>query len=628
VVKLRAHLPKRWVASGAAAAVAFFASAGFVLAILPGSTFEGSDGNLLIDTAGKTDWCNQPLSFSGTCPTGSLVPGFVEGIDLPSGTGDNAFGQGTKEDNSNVTVVTGSIPPNKNDLTRFYLGSEFVGGFNFLYLGWERAINIGNANLDFEISQHATAGFTASTTGPVTLNRTAGDVLVTYDFSGSGTPTLGLLRWVTSGATSQCFSSNTLPCWGNRVDLSAAGDAEGAVNSGNVIDPIAPNAPRTLSTGLFGEAAINLTAAGVFPANTCTAFGSTFLKSRSSSSFTAEIKDFIAPVPVNISNCGSIVIHKITQNGFSTFGYSTTGGLSPASFNLATTAAGIPGEATQTYSSVVPGGYSVTESTIPAGWNLVSLVCTASGAGTTASPSSATNTATASITMAAGGLVDCTYTNHTKVSPSITTALSSNPVSIGTPVTDQATLLGATATAGGTVTYSAYAGADTCTGIDLLNSTVTVTNGSVPVSAAFTPNNAGTYSFQAVYSGDGDNNSATSDCTTEQLVVNKNQPGISTAQNLLPNDSATLSGVAAGPGGTITFTLSDPTSADCSVPVYTQTITGVTADGTFSTSNTTVFAMTPGEWRWQIVYSGDSNNVGVTSACGVENFTIVNVGGK
>ncbi|HEX9520169.1 MAG TPA: hypothetical protein VF940_28825 [Streptosporangiaceae bacterium] len=31
-----------------------------------------------------------------------------------------------------------------------------------------------------------------------------------------------------------------------------------------------------------------------------------------------------------------------------------------------------------------------------------------------------------------------------------------------------------------------------------------------------------------------------------------------------------------------------------------------------------------GTWRWQVTYSGDANNVGTTSACGVENFTITN----
>jgi len=415
------------VASGATAALAFFASAGFVLAVLPGSTFEGSDGNLLVDTSGNTDWCNQPIGFNSTCPTASQVPGFVEGIDLASGKGDNSFGQGTKEDNPNVTVVTGSIPPNKNDLTRFYYGTESVGSADFLYLGWERLVNIGNANLDFEISHNVTTGFNSSTTGPVTLNRTEGDVLVTYDFGGSGTPTLGLLRWVTSGATSQCFSSNTIPCWGNRVDLSGLNEAEGAVNSGSVTDPMAPDAPRTLSTGLFGEASINLTAAGVFPTGTCTAFGSTFLKSRSSSSFTAEIKDFIAPQPVNISNCGEIKIIKhsdprgIDQNFSFTstipnpVGNSTTPSCTsdstPSGFTLndnGNTSSDSTGN-TEDCINVPAGSYTVTEGAEPPNFTFESLSCTATGGG--AGSQDGTSPSQANITVVPNSVVTCTYTN-------------------------------------------------------------------------------------------------------------------------------------------------------------------------------------------------------------------------
>src|SRR5206468_11566415 len=140
-----------------------------------------------------------------------------------------------------------------------------------------------------------------------------------------------------------------------------------------VTDPIAPNAPRSLGALTFGEAAINLTAAGVFPPGTCEAFGSAFLKSRASASFTAEVKDFVAPVPVTISNCGTIVIHKVTENGDGSFAYTTTGGLSPATFTLSN-------GGTRTYTNVIGGGYSITESALPAGWTLKSLSCTTAGA--------------------------------------------------------------------------------------------------------------------------------------------------------------------------------------------------------------------------------------------------------
>jgi len=50
----------------------------------------------------------------------------------------------------------------------------------------------------------------------------------------------------------------------------------------------------------------------------------------------------------------------------------------------------------------------------------------------------------------------------------------------------------------------------------------------------------------------------------------------------------------------------------------------VSGNGTYNTTNTTFLASTVGTWRWQVNYSGDANNNGATSVCGVENFTITN----
>ncbi|HST48031.1 prealbumin-like fold domain-containing protein [Jatrophihabitans sp.] len=570
---------------------------------LAGTTFEGNDGNMVVNTAGNTDWAN--------------VAGVSTGVDKPSGSTDNSFGQGTKEDNAAVTVVTGSIPPNKNDLSRFYVASSLgANNHNYLYLAWERLVNIGNANLDFEINQKTTTGFTSSTTGPVTLNRTAGDLLVTYDFGGSGTPTLGLNFWLTAAAgntAGQCFSANALPCWGKHINLSGA-VSEGAVNTVSIVDPLQAGSP-TLGVGLFGEASIDLTAANVFPAGICEAFGSAFVKSRSSSSFTAEIKDFIAPIPVNISNCGRIVIHKVTENGDSSFGYTTTG-LTPATFSLSN-------GGTRTYDPVPVGSYSVTENLTAAqvsdGWTLKNLQCTATGSGTSATPSGAT----VNITMGAVGLVECTYTNNRTFHPTIATLLSASTAKVGDSITDSSTLSGASSTAGGTVTYSAYAGQNTCTGTDLLNSTKTVTNAVVPNSDAFVAAAAGYYSFQAVYSGDSANAGATSVCSTEQLLVQA-QPSASTAQHLIPNDSFTLSGATSTAGGTITMSLYGPADATCSgAPALTQTV-NVSGNGTYSTTNTSFVASTEGTWRWQSSYSGDTFNLAATSSCGTERFTIAN----
>ena len=64
--------------------------------------------------------------------------------------------------------------------------------------------------------------------------------------------------------------------------------------------------------------------------------------------------------------------------------------------------------ASVTFTHVPQGNYTITEDTPPLGWTLTDLTCTASGdAGTTVSESGAT----ATITMAQTGLVQCTYTN-------------------------------------------------------------------------------------------------------------------------------------------------------------------------------------------------------------------------
>src|SRR5438067_2180521 len=287
--------------------VVFVASSG---ASLSTSLFEGSDGNMVVGTAGHTDWCTDfPAPTAGqTCA--APIAGLRTLIDVPSGTSDNSFTGGSHEDDPNVTIATGSVPPNKNDLTRAYAASETFSDETFLYLAWERQPNPnGSANIDFELDQNATAGdFTQP--GDLTINRTEGDILITYDFGGSGTPDLGLLTWLTAGnghSNSDCQASGaTIPCWGNRIDLNpnSSPPAEAAVNS-TTIDEVFTG--ELLSTGSFGETKIDLSEVpGLFTGGTCKAFGNMFVKSRSSgSSIDAELKDFIAPVPIQVSNCAS-----------------------------------------------------------------------------------------------------------------------------------------------------------------------------------------------------------------------------------------------------------------------------------------------------------------------------------
>jgi hypothetical protein len=405
------------------------------------STFAGSDGNLLdgykLGGDGTTDWATTNATVN-------------VGIDQPSGGGDNAFGQGTKEDDPAVTIVSGSIPPQKSDLTRFYEASETIGSGSaaqvFLYLSWERTNTLGTANMDFEINQKITCVGTESPgtggcttghplsgtdTGKVTLNRTAGDLLVTYDFTnGGGRPVLGLNTWLTSAtvptvpnfSTNVCLSSNTFPCWGDHIDLNAL-DAngnpvisEGATNNkGAVTDPIQPSSANACvgtdgtvgkcEASRFGEAAINLTGAGVFSSTECKAFGSVFLKSRSSSSFPAEVKDFVAPKPVTISNCGVIRTVKVVDGSDTTpatsFPFTVNGPAQttlPDNFQLTN-----GGQ----HDTTVLAGDSYTDSeTVPTNWSLVSASCVNGSGQPTGTLSGST---ISGISVAADETVTCTF---------------------------------------------------------------------------------------------------------------------------------------------------------------------------------------------------------------------------
>src|SRR5206468_11651488 len=131
---------------------------------------------------------------------------------------------------------------------------------------------------------------------------------------------------------------------------------------------------------------------------------------------------------------------------------------------------------TKTFDKLPGGSYGVTEpltqAQIDAGWTLKSLSCTSTSGDSTFTYSGGT----ANISLDSGDTVDCYYTNHTKLSPTIATTLSANPVDVGSTVHDSATLSGATSGAGGTVTYTVYTDSS-CTTSFAAGGTKTVTGG-------------------------------------------------------------------------------------------------------------------------------------------------------
>jgi len=197
----------------------------------------------------------------------------------------------------------------------------------------------------------------------------------------------------------------------------------------------------------------------------------------------------------------------------------------------------------------------------------------------------------------------------------IATSLSSTTITVGSSVFDSAVLTGATSNAGGTVTYNSFQTAS-CTGTPAVVSTVTVANRAVPVSASKTYSSAGSFSWNAAYSGDANNVGATSLC--EPLTVNKAAPALSTIVSATSapvgtvfHDSATLTG-AFNAGGTVSYNIfTNNVCSGSSTPVGSP----VNVAGGVVPDSATTTPPSAGSYSFQASYSGDANNSAASGAC-------------
>ena len=211
--------------------------------------------------------------------------------------------------------------------------------------------------------------------------------------------------------------------------------------------------------------------------------------------------------------------------------------------------------------------------------------------------------------------------------PNLTTNLSSLTIVVGGTVTDSAALTTSCTdpacmsevAATGTVTYSVFANGS-CTGPSNPVSTVNVINNGryniVPNSRAVIFNSTGSFAFNAAYSGDANGNAAvTSPC--EPLTVNKTTPTIATTLSSSTitaggsvTDSATLTGAFQATG---TVSYNQFSTGDCSGS--SAIVSTVTVSNSAAPNSASRTFNTAGNFSWNAVYSGDSNNSGATSGC-------------
>jgi hypothetical protein len=253
-----------------------------------------------------------------------------------------------------------------------------------------------------------------------------------------------------------------------------------------------------------------------------------------------------------------------------------------------------------------------------------------------------TDTITAAVQSVTSSPVTWTWTARAPAPTSMTTQLAAGQaagtsvtVPAGTAVTDSATLAGTNAaTATGSVTYNVYSD-DACTKLVRAGEAeASTTPGALPASAPVTLDTAGTYYWQASYSGDPANEASLSPCGSETETVTaapttlatslsgggKSGTAISVPAGTAVTDTATLSGaVASGATGSVTY---DVYSDDaCTKLVSAGEAEHITTPGTVPPSAAVTLA-TAGTYYWTASYSGDASDQASASTCGSETVNV------
>ena len=259
-----------------------------------------------------------------------------------------------------------------------------------------------------------------------------------------------------------------------------------------------------------------------------------------------------------------------------------------------------------------------------------------------------------------GGFQQCTASMTTlpKLADGTTTATTVSP---GTPVHDLATIVGSNATktpssppnvffrfcsfaVGSTATCSTSSSGVALSNSALSGSGGTATATSSEVNTAANPLAPGHYCFFASWAGDTNYpGTLDADGALECFDVTVIPSSVSTAQNWIPNDKATIS--TTGPAGydltgSVTFSLYGPNDTSCAgSPVYQETFNMPAGAGLTEDFNTTngdgvgsglaadfkVTKANEGTYSWKVVYTpaaADTAHTGNNSACNAENTAV------
>jgi hypothetical protein len=265
-----------------------------------GNNTDGVDWETMCDPDGSKECQTTSLDEPGGSSAFSGI------VTDPAGT--TIFGGGNKDiqDVSSWSWVDGSVP-DKSDLLHAAAAGYDNGGELVIYYTADRFANSGDTFMGFWFFQDEVALDNGGFTG----NHQDGDVLVLVNFpqANNAVPLVQTLKW--DATCSKKDSNNPLPgdCAATNLRLLSTGEADGAVcvdNSGDPLEQLAcantNDGPRyspwnyTSKTGesmfpfeTFFEGGINISK--LLGGEAC--FASFMAETRASSSFTAQLKDFV-----------------------------------------------------------------------------------------------------------------------------------------------------------------------------------------------------------------------------------------------------------------------------------------------------------------------------------------------
>ncbi len=233
-----------------------------------------------------------------------------------------------------------------------------------------------------------------------------------------------------------------------------------------------------------------------------------------------------------------------------------------------------------------------------------------------------------------------------KAEPAVTTTMydsdnnlieDGGEVPVGTSMYDTAQIDDSAEPLTGTVTYALYDSAN-CDGEPVAGPfEVTIgEDGTIPPSPDVTLDTVGTFNWVVTYSGDDQNEAASSDCGSETVNVTPTDPTIVTEifnavddsvvnpGSVIPDDSsvydtATIDGLTPDATGTVTFSLYN--NYTCAGEPYFTVTVPLNSDGTVPPTPD-VGPLPGGTWNWTASYSGDDKNNPASTSCGDEEFFV------